>query len=283
MTDMENQKGRRSSINVAGITARDDLFLGEDPELVQLVVEKMKNMDKDGDGRVDGSELAVQMMDAVKSALKVKKKTKHMKYAIAALCGLLCMMAATGLLTAYAAAKLAQEVKVSSDGVLVKADGVTPVETTVRSTKFDLASANPRTDENRRDLQEGMIPAMPDCDALVTDTTTLTLCDATLNCQTLDTTATMLLCLQVVGCITAAQLAAFHTMSQTTPVTIGMNTTLGTVEASIQVTEWSEDLLAEGVHVNITTTTGTNYVIQSDPVCDAAMFSFNQLFSASTA
>jgi len=80
-------------------------------------------MDRDGDGRVDSEEVALAMIDAVEDFSKAKHRAKYMKYGIVALAGLVLLLATSGVISSYAVAKLTQELKVSSDGVLVGSRG----------------------------------------------------------------------------------------------------------------------------------------------------------------
>lgn len=134
----------RSSIGLEGLIIQDGLFRGEDPKLAELVSMQLSKIDRDGDGRVTGDELALAMMETVKDALKAKKKYRNLKFIIAALAGLLVVVAATSLATAYVAAKLAQETKVLPDGTLVKANGEFRVKTSPQGLAITLSEPTSR-------------------------------------------------------------------------------------------------------------------------------------------
>lgn len=134
----------RSSIGLEGLIIQDGLLRGEDPKLAELVSMQLSKIDRDGDGRVTGDELALAMMETVKDALNAKKKYRNLKFIIVALAGLLVVVAATSLATAYVAAKLAQETKVLPDGTLVKANGEFRVKTSLQGLAITLSEPTSR-------------------------------------------------------------------------------------------------------------------------------------------
>lgn len=151
---MANTSGRKnSSINLHSITIDNRIFHNVDPKISKVVLDQLKTMDRDGDGRVDKEEVALGMIDAVQAFSKTEQEVKYMKYAVAGLAGLVFLLAASGLITAYVAAKLAQDMKVAPDGTLVNRHGGNPVKTVIQGISLD-TSTGPDMSSRRRELEE---------------------------------------------------------------------------------------------------------------------------------
>jgi hypothetical protein len=94
-----------------------------DEQIAAIVDERIAQMDRDGDGGIDGDELYSAMIDVSKAAVHADKKNRNYRHIIYGLIGFSVLLTGAVFGTSIAAAYLAKDTQVNNNRALLTMDG----------------------------------------------------------------------------------------------------------------------------------------------------------------